>query len=94
MAGLLNTQIGSQSAPSTSEANADLARRAFETVRGRVNANLLNLFMGLGRGVEANMGNPPMLRGQLPGNPRPGIITIYSPEAQGKVNQADPVAEA
>ena len=66
MAGLLNTQIGSQSAPSTSEANADLARRAFESVRGRVNANLLNLFMGLGRGVEANMGNPPMLRGQLP----------------------------
>lgn len=94
MAGLLNTQIGSQSAPSTSEANADLARRAFESVRGRVNANLLNLFMGLGRGVEANMGNPPMLRGQLPGNPRPGITTIYSPEAQGRVNQADPVAEA
>jgi len=93
MAGLLNTQIGSQSAPSTSEANADLARQAFETVRGRVNANLLNLFMGLGRGVEANMGNPPMLRGQLPGNPRPGITTIYSPEAQGRVNEADPVAE-
>ena len=94
MAQLLNTQIGSQSAPSTSEANADLARRAFETVRGRVNANLLNLFMGLGQGVEGNMGNPPMLRGQLPGNPRPGITTIYSPEAQGRVNQADPVAEA
>ena len=94
MAQLLNTQIGSQSAPSTSEANADLARRAFESVRGRVNANLLNLFMGLGRGVEGNMGNPPMLRGQLPGNPRPGITTIYSPEAQGRVNQADPVAEA
>ena len=34
------------------------------------------------------------LRGQLPGNPRPGITTIYSPEAQGRVNQSDPVAEA
>ena len=94
MAQLLNTQIGSQSVPSTSEANADLARQAFESVRGRVNANLLNLFMGLGRGDEANRGMPPMLRGQLPGNPRPGITTIYSPEAQGRVNLADPVAEA